>query len=195
MNIAVYCGSNPGLDPDFATLADRLGTWIGQSDNNLVYGGSSVGLMGIVSRAVLQAGGYVYGVEPQFFIDAGVAQHDLTALYTVDTMAERKQLMINLADQFVALPGGVGTLEEMAEIMSRIRLNLGPSVRCYFLNIHGFWEPLRQLLEAMVEQHFIDQCDVDRYVFCDTLEDLMNCLDEAKDEVLDPHACVPEQVG
>lgn len=102
------------------------GAWIGDSGNTLVYGGSSVGLMGLISRVVLEHGGEVYGVEPQFFTDAGVEQQDLTELYVVENMSERKAKMIELGDVFVALPGGVGTLEEISEIMSRIRLHLTP---------------------------------------------------------------------
>ena len=122
MNIAVYCGSSPLALPHLKEAARTLGAWIGRSGNALVYGGSSIGLMGEVSASALAAGAEVYGVEPQFFIDAGVAQHDLTRLHVVETMEERKALMIELADVFVALPGGVGTLEEISEIMSRIRL-------------------------------------------------------------------------
>lgn len=175
MNIAVYCGSNPGADPRFLDAAKQLGTWIGESGNALVYGGSSIGLMGAVSSATMAAGGNVFGVEPQFFIEAGVAQHNLTELIVVDTMEQRKAKMIELADVFVALPGGVGTLEEISEIMSRQRLRmcLGP---CYFLDLHGYYAGLAQLLDAMVEARFFDSCDRDECVFCPTVEDLIERL-------------------
>ena len=90
MNVVVYCGSNPGNNTNYAKAALELGAWIGDSGNTLVYGGSSVGLMGLISRVVLEHGGEVYGVEPQFFIDAGVEQQDLTELYVVENMSERK---------------------------------------------------------------------------------------------------------
>lgn len=176
MNIAVYCGSNPGAHDQFLKAAKELGTWIGQRGYGLVYGGSSIGLMGAVSRAVMEAGGSVYGVEPTFFIEAGVAQHDLTELIEVETMTERKQKMIELADVFVALPGGVGTLEEISEIMSRMRLRMtaGP---CYFLNIAGFYDGLITQLKAMVSAGFLDQVDFDSFVFCDSLDELKAALD------------------
>ncbi len=186
MNIAVYCASTPGTDPSYADAARELGRWIGESGNNLVYGGSSVGLMGVVSRETLASGGRVYGVEPQFFLDAGVAQHDLTKLYVVDTMAERKAKMIELADVFVALPGGIGTLEEISEIMSCIRLGLNIS-ECYMLNLNGFYEPLKQLLENMHTHKFIDRIDLERYFFPENVRELcdMICVDAEH-----PRACL-----
>lgn len=175
MNIAVYCGSNPGADPRFLDAAERLGAWIGESGNALVYGGSSIGLMGAVSGATMKAGGNVFGVEPRFFIEAGVAQHNLTELIVVDTMEQRKAKMIELADVFVALPGGVGTLEEISEIMSRQRLRLcwGP---CYFLDMDGYYAGLASLLDTMVEARFFDSRDRDECIFCPTVEDLIDRL-------------------
>lgn len=175
MNIAVYCGSSPQADSRYLEAATALGTWIGSSGNTLVYGGSSIGLMGAVSRAVLAAGGSAIGVEPEFFIRAGVEQHELTELIVVDTMSERKAKMIELADVFVALPGGVGTLEEIAEILSRLRLHLehGP---CYFLNMDGFYEGLAQLFARMEQGGFIEQESLAEYVFVDTVASLIERL-------------------
>lgn len=179
MNITVYCGSNPGANPQFMRVARELGTWIAKAGHALVYGGSSVGLMGAVSQAAIDAGGRVYGVEPQFFIDAGVAQHDLTELHIVQTMSERKAKMIELGDAFVALPGGVGTLEEISEITSRVRLGMDPS-ECYFLNIDGFYDALKTLLHEMLAQGFLDQIDLDRYHFPETLEQLATQIEHAR---------------
>lgn len=142
MNITVYCGSNFGDNPHFEEAAHDLGAWIARAGHTLVYGGSSVGLMGAVSRAAIEGGAPVIGVEPEFFIEAGVAQHDLTELIVVETMGERKSKMIELGDAFVALPGGVGTLEEISEIFTRVRLDMGPH-ECFLLNIDGFYDPLR----------------------------------------------------
>lgn len=183
MNIAVYCGSNAGKDPRFTEAARRLGAWIARSGHALVYGGSSIGLMGIVSRAVLDAGGEAYGVEPRFFIEAGVQQHDLTHLYIVNTMAERKAKMIELSDAFVALPGGVGTLEEIAEIMSRLRLGLSAQP-CCFLNIAGYYDPMKQLLDSMLGQGFIAQLDRERIHFPESVEACAKLLEEG--------ACAPQ---
>ena len=169
MNITVYCGSNPGDDPAFMEAARALGDWIARAGHTLVYGGSSVGLMGAVSRAALDAGGTVIGVEPEFFIEAGVAQHDLTELVVVETMGERKAKMIELGDVFVALPGGAGTLEEISEIITRVRLDMGPH-ECFLLNIDGFYEPLRAFLESMVAHRFFDDCDLNRCHFPTSVE-------------------------
>lgn len=178
MNITVYCGSNPGIDPRFTAAAHELGTWIAENGHVLVYGGSSVGLMGTLSRATLNAGGEVHGVEPGFFIEAGVAQHDLTELHIVDTMGERKAKMVELGDVFVALPGGVGTLEEISEIMSRIRLGFDPA-ECFLLNIDDFYNPLRALLDAMLAQGFLTQVDLDRFHFPENVAELTRLIETA----------------
>lgn len=171
MNITVYCGSSFGDNPRFQEAAHDLGSWIARAGHGLVYGGSSVGLMGIVSRAAIEGGAPVTGVEPAFFIEAGVAQHDLTELIVCETMGERKAKMIELGDVFVALPGGVGTLEEISEILTRVRLDLGPH-ECFLLNVDGFYDPLRSFLQSMVEHRFFDQCDLDRCHFPRTVEEL-----------------------
>lgn len=178
MNITVYCGSNPGTNPRFAAAAHELGIWVAENSHVLVYGGSSVGLMGTLSRAALNAGGEVHGVEPGFFIEAGVAQHDLTELHIVDTMGERKAKMVELGDVFVALPGGVGTLEEISEIMSRIRLGFDPA-ECFLLNIDGFYNPLKALLDAMLAQGFLVQADLDRFHFPENVAELAHLIETA----------------
>lgn len=187
MNITVYCGSSVGMSQAFAEAAHQLGTWIGNQGHTLVYGGSSVGLMGILSRAVLEAGGTVVGVEPRFFIDAGVAQHNLSELYVVDTMAERKAKMIELGDIFIALPGGVGTLEEISEIMSRIRLNLtsGP---CYFLNLDDFYTPMINLLHSMESAGFLPGFDHESFRFPRTVDELTEQLAQLHPDHLQ-HSC------
>lgn len=164
MNIVVYCGSSSGSNPRFAKAAHDLGTWVAQCGHTLVYGGSSIGLMGSVSRAALDAGGTVVGVEPRFFIEMGVEQHDLSELIVVETMSERKAKMIELGDAFVALPGGMGTLEEISEIMSRIRLGLGQNA-CYLLNIDGYFDALQQFLQTALETGFVNQPEFDRCFF------------------------------
>lgn len=176
MNITVYCGSSMPENRAFQQVARELGEWIAREGHELVYGGSRVGLMGIVSGTVLEAGGRVHGVETSFFVDAGVARDNLTELFVVDTMAERKAKMIELGDAFVALPGGVGTLEEMSEIMSRIRLGMDPSA-CYFLNIDGFYDNLRSFLDDMVREGFLDDVDLGRICFPETLDELVRLLE------------------
>ena len=117
MNITVYLGANEGNDPSLRKAVRELGTWIGESGNRLVYGGSKSGLMGEIAESVLQAGGEVTGVEPQFFIDEGYEFDGLTELIVKPDFPQRKAEMIRRGDVFIAFPGGTGTLEEISEIM------------------------------------------------------------------------------
>ena len=175
MVVTVYCGATPGANPHYRDAARGLGEWIVRAGHELVYGGSSVGLMGVVAGAVLAGGGHVTGVEPRFFLEAGVAQHDVDVLIETETMAERKEKMIELGDAFVALPGGMGTLEEITEIMSRIRLGFCDSP-CIFLNIDGYYEPMRALLGSMLEQGFIEQREYDAVAFPASVDELAELL-------------------
>lgn len=175
MNITVFCGATSGGDPRFSAAARDLGAWIGRAGHALVYGGSSVGLMGDVSRSALAVGAKVIGVEPRFFIEAGVAQHDLSELIVVETMAERKAKMFELGDAFVALPGGFGTLEEMAEALSRVRLGL-LDAPCFVLNVAGCYDAYEDLVASMLAHGFIDQADADHVRFPRTVEALAGLL-------------------
>lgn len=191
MNITVYCGSNPGHNQHFLEAAKQVGEWIASEGHTLVYGGSSVGLMGVVSQTVLDNGGDVIGVEPRFFIDAGVAQNSLTELHVVETMSERKAKMIELGEIFITLPGGIGTLEEVSEIMSRIRLGLGPSV-CFILNIDHFYDNFKIYLQDMYKEGFLDQVDLDRYHFVDSIEELAALLDKEQEHPTERFATAAE---
>lgn len=150
MNITVYLGANEGNDPAMGEAVRALGRWIGESGNALVYGGSRSGLMGALADSVLAAGGAVTGVEPQFFIDAGYLHDGLTELIATQTMAERKAKMIELGEAFIAFPGGTGTLEEIAEIMSMCALG-HLSAPCILYNLNGYYDSLRALLTHMIE--------------------------------------------
>lgn len=150
MNITVYLGANEGNDPAMGEAVRALGRWIGESGNALVYGGSRSGLMGALADSVLAAGGAVTGVEPQFFIDAGYLHDGLTELIVTQTMAERKAKMIELGEAFIAFPGGTGTLEEIAEIMSMCALG-HLSAPCILYNLNGYYDSLRALLTHMIE--------------------------------------------
>lgn len=178
MNITVYLGASEGSDPRLGGAVRELGRWIGQNGHALVYGGSKSGLMGVLAESVLAAGGHVTGVEPQFFVDAGFVYDDIDELIVTRDMSERKAKMIELGDAFVALPGGVGTLEEISEIFTRVRLDMGPH-EYFLLNIDGFYDPLRSFLESMVEHRFFDQCDLDRCHFPRSVEELARLLSTA----------------
>lgn len=150
MNITVYLGSYEGSDASLREAVRELGTWIGESGNSLVYGGSSVGLMGVLAESVIKAGGKATGVEPQMFIDQVLQYDDLTELIVTKDMFERKAKMIELGDAFIALPGGTGTLEEIAEVMSQVSLGL-IDAPCILYNYKGYYDNLREQLKRMIE--------------------------------------------
>lgn len=175
MNITVYCGSNFGDNPHFEEAARNLGAWIARAGHALVYGGSSVGLMGAVSRAAIEGGAPVIGVEPAFFIEAGVAQHDLTELIVCDTMGERKAKMIELGDAFIAFPGGTGTLEEIAEVMSKVSLR-HLDAPCILYNLSGYYDGLKALLARMIETGLSSQERQRGICFAENLKEIQEIL-------------------
>ena len=150
MNVTVYLGSARGNDPALTEAVRELGTWIGNSGNALVYGGSKSGLMGELAESVLLAGGRVTGVEPQFFIDAGLVYDDIDELIVTQDMSERKAIMIERGDAFIAFPGGTGTLEEIAEIMSKVALR-HLDAPCILYDLNGYYEGLKTQLSRMIE--------------------------------------------
>ena len=151
MNITVYLGAGRGNDPAFARAAKELGAWIGATGHALVYGGSRSGLMGILADAVLAAGGRVTGVEPQMFVDAELQHEGIDELIVTRDMAERRAKMIELGDAFIAFPGGTGTLEEIAEVMSAVALGC-LDAPCILYNLDGYYDDLKRLLAHMVEK-------------------------------------------
>lgn len=152
--LCVYCGSNAGNDPAYAAQARALGARMADDGIALVYGGGNVGLMGIVADAVLAGGGEAIGVIPQQLVDWEVAHRGLSRLEVVDSMHARKARMFELADGFVALPGGFGTLDEMFEMLTWRQLGLGKKP-CAFLDVAGFWDPLMAMLDRMVAARFL----------------------------------------
>jgi uncharacterized protein (TIGR00730 family) len=154
LSICVYCGSGFGNDPAFRIAAEALGTAIGKAGVRLVYGGGAVGLMGVVAAAALKAGGQVLGIIPQFLVDREVMLPDVTELVVTTDMHERKRLMFEAADAFVALPGGIGTLEELVEQLTWAQLGRH-SKPIVLADIGGFWTPLIDLLQHMRELGFI----------------------------------------
>ncbi len=153
-SICVYCGSNAGNKPVYAARAQALGARIAADGLQLVYGGGNVGLMGIVADAVLAHGGEVVGVIPEQLVQWEVAHKGVTRLEVVANMHERKARMFDLADAFVALPGGFGTLDEMFEMLTWRQLGLGKKP-CAFLDVDGFYAPLMGMIDRMVEERFL----------------------------------------
>ena len=152
-SLCVFCGSSSRVADAHRAAATRLGTLVATHGMRLVYGGGRVGLMGLLADAALAAGGEVIGVIPQFLVDLEVAHTGLTELRVVESMHERKRTMAELAEAFVALPGGFGTLEEAVEVMTWYQLGLHrkPTV---LLSVDGFWEPFRELAERFVREGF-----------------------------------------
>ena len=155
MNIAVYLGSGESKRAIFRQRAQELGTWIGRNNHVLIYGGSDMGLMGVLANAVLAAKGKVIGVEPRFLVEEEIQHNGLTELIITEAMAERKQKMIELADAFVAFPGGIGTVEEITEVMTLAKLGRLTKPFC-FLNVDGYYEPFRKFLGVMVKEGFLE---------------------------------------
>ena len=153
-SICVYCGSNSGSKSVYAQRAAELGARIASEGLQLVYGGGNVGLMGIVADAVLANGGEVIGVIPEQLVQWEVAHKGVTRLEVVANMHERKARMFDLADAFVALPGGFGTLDEMFEMLTWRQLGLGKKP-CAFLDVDGFYAPLIGMIDRMVEERFL----------------------------------------
>lgn len=152
--IAVYCGSSVGASPIYREMAVQFGKELVKRGLTLVYGGAKVGIMGIVADTVLEGGGEVIGVIPSLLEQREISHQGLTKLYKVETMHERKQLMIELADGFIALPGGPGTMEEFFEVFtwSQIGLHQKP---CGLLNVNGYYDHLISFFEHMQQEQFL----------------------------------------
>ena len=215
-SLCVYCGSSNGADPVYREAAERLGTLMAERGVRLVYGGRRVGLMGAVAHAVMAGGGAAAGVIPRFIVeheknnpgagelsmglagpkDEGSAtrteaasplpQFDLTEVIVVDDMHERKKRMFELADGFIALPGGLGTLEETIEVVTwkKLKLHSKPVV---VMNIGGYWEPLRALVERAVGSGFAHPDSLDLFTLVDSADEVFAALARAPGPAKEAH--------
>ena len=152
--LCIFCGSNHGARQAYRIAAEEVGRELARRNIALVYGGGGVGLMGVVADSALAAGGHAIGVIPETLMVQEVGHRSLPDLRVVKTMHERKALMAELADGFIALPGGVGTFEEFFEVLTWAHLGIH-SKPCALLNVSGFFDPLLDLLDHGVEEHFI----------------------------------------
>ena len=175
-SIAIFCGSSFGHDPAYAEAARHTGRTLAERDITVVYGGGHVGLMGAVADAALEAGGEVIGVIPRQLDDRELAHRGLTELHVVESMHERKALMAELSDAFIALPGGAGTLEEVAEqwTWAQLTIHAKPSG---VLDIAGFWAPMRELVDGMVSSGFVRAEQSGIVSFSENLDELLTMLD------------------
>lgn len=154
MNVCVFCGSGTGLNPVYSETARKLGKLLANSSIRLIYGGGNIGLMGVIADAVMEGGGKVSGVIPEFLLRKEVGHRGITDLEVVESMHQRKQRMADLADAFVAIPGGWGTLEEIAEILTWKQLGL-ISQPVILLNTNHFFDPLLDQMRLMVKEGFL----------------------------------------
>lgn len=153
-SVCVFCGSNPGLKAEYAQSTRLLGQHLAEAGIAVVYGGGNIGLMGILADTALKAGGRVVGVIPRLLTDKEMAHPDLSELHVVDSMHERKALMAERSDGFIALPGGIGTYEEFFEMLTWTQLKIHPKP-CGLLNILGYWDPLLSMLDHSVSEGFL----------------------------------------
>ena len=183
-SVCVFCGSSPGADPAFERAARETGRAIAERGLALVYGGAKVGLMGAVADAALAAGGEVFGVLPRGLAAKELAHAGLTRLEVVASMNERKARMAELSDGFLSLPGGIGTLEEIFEVWTWGQLGFHAKP-VGFLNIAGFYDPLRAFLNHMTDQAFLKALHRDMAIFGDTPRALLDAFAAYQPPVVD----------
>jgi uncharacterized protein (TIGR00730 family) len=171
--ICVYCGSRPGTDPAFVDAAEAFGRLLADRDLGLVYGGGDVGLMGAVADSALAAGGEVIGVIPEALFEREVAHEGVTDLHVVDSMHTRKRRMADLADGFVALPGGFGTLEELVEMLTWAQLGFHTDP-CGLLNVSGYYDGLVSFFDAQVDAGFVEPSHRELLAVTDDPADLLD---------------------
>jgi uncharacterized protein (TIGR00730 family) len=188
-SVCVFCGSREGGDPAYREAAIRLGTLIGERRMRLIYGGGSIGLMGVIADAALAAGGEVVGVIPDFLMKYEINHPRLTDLVITGSMHDRKRRMFEMADGFVVLPGGIGTLDETFEIVTwkQLRLHDSPIV---VLDVGGYWAPLGALISAVIAGGFAHEAIAELFTVVATADDVFPALESApepKEEVLTSH--------
>ncbi len=184
-NICVYCGSSGRVSDLYKQAAIRMGEILGQSGRTLVYGGGAVGLMGLIAGATLQQGGKVIGIIPAHIEKREIGHPNLTELHIVDSMHERKQMMVDRSDAFVILPGGLGTMDEFFEIMTWRQLGLHDKP-IVVANIGEYWTPLLMLMYIMVKEGFVRAGDRDILQVVESVEGVLGALGAERGENFDP---------
>ena len=182
--ICVFCGSSPGGRPEYVQAARQLGEALVQRGLGLVYGGARIGLMGSIAETVLEKGGDVIGVMPQGLVEKEVALTELADLRVVSTMHERKALMADLSDGFIALPGGLGTVEEFFEVVTWAQLGIHEKP-CGLLNTAGYFDGLMTFLGHSVEEQFVEHCHLGMIQTADEAEALLMKFESYRPPVAD----------
>lgn len=176
-SICVFCGSSVGARPEYAVAAAAFGGLLAEQGIRVVYGGGNVGLMGVLADTALAAGGEVIGVIPQMLVDRELAHRGISELRIVGSMHERKALMAELSDAFVALPGGLGTYEELCEVLTWAQLGIHPKP-CGCLNVLGYFDPLGRMLDHAVHEGFLRPEQRRLFISSSSIEELLRLLGE-----------------
>ncbi|WP_348921698.1 TIGR00730 family Rossman fold protein [Enterococcus rotai] len=175
--MAVYCGASAGNRSVYEERTKELGRWMSKHDYGLVYGGGNVGLMGTLADTIIENGGKAIGVMPSFLIDRELAHQGITEMHIVTDMHERKRKMIDLADCYLALPEGPGTLEEITEVVSwgRVGEHQNP---CVFFNVEGYYDLLADFFDKMVSEEFLSSADREKIFFSDDINQIKTFIDK-----------------
>lgn len=179
-SICVFCGSHLGNNPKFAEAAEELGTRLALDGRELLYGGSNCGYMGTVSDATIKAGGRVVGVIPSFFTEAVITSQPLDELLMVDSMGERKRVMAERGDAFIALPGGVGTLDEVTEMLTANQLSFKIKP-IGLLNVDGYFDGFLMQMERTLKDGLVNPTTYNSFFAADNVSDLLRKIDEFDD--------------
>ena len=171
MRITIFCGANNGKSELYKENAIELGKWIANKNHTLVYGGGKIGLMGVIADTVLENSGEVIGIMPQFLVDREISHDSISEMIVVDDMSERKTRLVDLGDVFIALPGGPGTLEEISQVISWVRVGK-KDAPCILMNVSGYYDFLEQYFDKMVEEGFLTNEDRKRTLFTANLEEM-----------------------
>lgn len=180
MKITVFCGANNGKSESYIKNAIELGEWIADNNHTLVYGGGKIGLMGVIANTVLENGGEVIGIMPQFLVDREISHTGITKFIIVDDMSDRKTKLIDLGDVFIALPGGPGTLEEISQVISWVRVGK-KDAPCILMNVDGYYNFLEQYFDKMVAEGFLAIEDRKNTLFTDNIEEMERFIFNYKD--------------
>lgn len=181
-NVLLFCGSSTGNDPEIAEMAKSLGRYFAENNFRLIYGGGNVGLMGIIANTVMQHGGEVIGIIPEFLMVREVGHVDVTEFYVVKSMHERKALMCDKADIILAIPGGFGTFDELFEMLTWLQLGLH-NKPIGLLNFKGFFDLLLKQLDHMVEKGFLRPSNKELILVKEDYVEMMEALNNLKIEV------------
>jgi len=188
-SLCVYCGANEGGDPKHRAAAERLGKTMADQGIGLVFGGGRVGLMGVIADTVMASGGEVIGVIPEHLHDIEVGHEGLTKLHIVDSMHTRKQLMFELSDAFVVLPGGLGTLDETFEIITWRQLGLHDKP-VILVDNNGYWQPFEKLIHHVIDNGFARASSADLFTIVKSTDEIIPTILAAPDQQISPKSSV-----